>query len=75
MYNVMDYEMIENCDECLSGRAVLRVKYSYHDSEVLCKRCYVIGLRDIISRYQDRNIIDLVRWVGKYLEVEFLNVY
>ena len=75
MLGNIDYEMLESCDECMSSPAVLRIKYSFYDSGVLCKRCYVMGLRDIISRYQDRNITDLVRWVAKYTEVEFLNIY
>jgi hypothetical protein len=75
MYNIIDYEMLENCDECISGRAVVRVKYSRGESETLCQRCYITFLRDIISRYQNRNIMDLVKWVARFTDVEFLNVF
>ncbi len=75
MYYNIDFEMLENCDECISGRAVLRVIYSRGDNETLCKKCYVRFLRDIIARHQDRNIMDLVKWVAKFTEVEFLNVF
>jgi len=76
MYNNIDYEMIEGCDECIHSRAVIRVLYSRGDSEVLCQRCYISVLRDIISRHQDRSIVDLVTWVSRFTgNIEILNNY
>ena len=48
------------CEDCQKRPAEVEIRYSNHDLEPLCKKCYVYALRDAITRYSDRNVGDLV---------------
>ena len=73
--DVEDYVMYETCDECKHKKAEILISYSRNDNELLCKICYIKMLRDVISRYQDRSIIDLVRSVNILTrDIEFINI-
>tara|TARA_R110000803_G_scaffold145099_3_gene210961 strand:- start:221 stop:424 length:204 start_codon:yes stop_codon:yes gene_type:complete len=51
------------CEEC-GELADLEVEYSDKETENFCRNCYNNGLRDIIRRYTNRHIDDLI-WAIK----------
>ena len=51
---------IKMCEDCQKRPAEVEIRYSNHDLEPLCKKCYIYALRDTINRYSDRNVADLV---------------
>jgi len=48
------------CEDCQKRPAEVEIRYSNHDLEPLCKKCYVYALRDTVDRYSDRSAADLV---------------
>ena len=48
------------CEDCQKRPAEVEIRYSNHDLEPLCKKCYVYALRDAITRYSGRSAADLV---------------
>tara|TARA_R110000751_G_scaffold74841_1_gene151165 strand:+ start:319 stop:600 length:282 start_codon:yes stop_codon:yes gene_type:complete len=70
-----DYIMYETCDDCKHRKADIIMIYNRGDGEALCKKCYIKMLRDVISRYQERSIVDLVKWVNRLTtNIEFINI-
>ena len=70
-----DIYMYETCEDCKHRKAEIRMIYTRYDTESLCKICYIKMLRDVISRYQDRSIIDLVKWINILTQdLEFINI-
>ena len=51
---------IEMCEDCCKRPAEVEIRYSNHDLEPLCKKCYIYALKDTINRSSDRNVADLV---------------
>tara|TARA_R110002110_G_scaffold79698_8_gene207926 strand:- start:4344 stop:4571 length:228 start_codon:yes stop_codon:yes gene_type:complete len=75
MMDVEDYVMFETCHECKHRQAKVLMIYTRYENEALCKICYIKMLRDVISRYQDRSIIDLIKWVNILTrDIEFINI-
>ena len=72
---MIDDIIYETCEDCKRRRGEVSMIYTRYESETLCKICYIKMLRDIISRYSDRSIIDLVKWINILTrDIEFINI-